>query len=180
MVHFCTSGVHLLQYRLHQPFTIIRTSVAPVEAWEQRKTKISILMTMAGGSALTPETTVFLLTLVLGMMHLGVGAMIRIAELGPMTLLGPRDNLPPRENVFGIRGERANHNFKETLPWALGLLILVQITAQANGLTALGAWIYFWARVAYLPIYVFGLPVIRSLAFGLSLAGLGLMASQLL
>lgn len=129
---------------------------------------------------MTPETTVFLLTLILAMVHLGIGAMTRIFEVGPMALLGPRDNLPPRQNPYGIRGERANHNFKETLPWALGLLLLVQATGHTNGVSAVGAWLYFWSRVIYLPLYIFGVPVVRSFSFGGSLMGMGLIASQVL
>ena len=128
---------------------------------------------------MTPETTVFLLTLVLGIIHLGIGAIVRFFEVGASALLGPRDNLPPLENVFGIRGERANHNFKETLPWALGLLLLVQVTDNANTVSALGAWTYFWGRVVYLPLYVFGVPIARSIAFGASLLGMSAIASQI-
>ncbi len=129
---------------------------------------------------MTPETTVFLLTLGLGIIHLGIGAIVQIFEVGAPALLGARDNLPPRENVFGIRGERANHNFKETLPWALGLLLLVQVTGNANAVSAVGAWTYFWGRVVFLPLYVFGVPMVRSFAFGASLFGLGAIASQIL
>ncbi len=129
---------------------------------------------------MTPETTVFLLTLILGAIHIGIGSIIRIIEVGPLALLGPRDDLPPRTNKFGLRGERANTNFKETLPWALGLLLLVQLTDHANGVSATGAWLYFWARAIYLPLYVLGTPFVRSIAFGASLVGMGMIASQIL
>ena len=129
---------------------------------------------------MTPETTVFLLTLVLAFIHLGVGAMVRLSEVGPRVLLGPRDDLPPRKNRFGLRGERANQNFKETLPWALGLLILVQVTGQANAASAMGAWIYVVSRAVYLPLYVFGVPLLRTVAFMGSLVGMGMIAVQIL
>ena len=38
--------------------------------------------------------------------------------------------------------------------------------------TALGAQIYFWARVAYFPIYVVGIPYLRTLVYALSIWGL--------
>jgi uncharacterized MAPEG superfamily protein len=38
--------------------------------------------------------------------------------------------------------------------------------------TALGAQIYFWARVAYLPIYVIGIPYVRTLVWGAGFWGL--------
>lgn len=128
---------------------------------------------------MTPETTVFLLTLVLGVIHLSIGAGIQIAEVGLLAVMKSRDDLPPIKSRFGLRGERANHNFKETLPWALGLLLLIQITNQANAISALGAWVYFWSRAIYIPMYVFGIPVLRSIAYTIALLGLGIIASQI-
>ncbi|MGH8459286.1 MAG: MAPEG family protein, partial [Nevskiales bacterium] len=92
----------------------------------------------------------------------------------------PRDDLPPVSGVYGPRAERANVNFKETLPWALALLLLVQMTGAVNEYTAMGAWIYFWSRVAYLPLYVFGVPLVRTLAWAIALGGLGLIAAQMI
>lgn len=129
---------------------------------------------------MTTETEVLLLTLLLGLVHLSIGAAIRVKQQGLFPLAGPRDNLPPVSGIYGPRAERANANFKETLPWALALLILVQITSTANEYTAIGAWIYFWARVAYVPLYVFGVPLMRTLAWAVALGGLGLIASQML
>lgn len=129
---------------------------------------------------MTPETQVFLLTLMLGIVHFSIGAGIQIIEAGPMAIMSSRDNLSPIVSRFGLRGERANNNFKETLPWALGLLLLIQITDQANGMSAMGAWLYFWSRVVYLPLYVLGIPVLRSLSFSTALAGLAMIASQVI
>ncbi|MGH8453217.1 MAG: MAPEG family protein [Nevskiales bacterium] len=129
---------------------------------------------------MTTETLVLLLTLLLGLVHLSVGATIRVKQQGLFPLAGPRDDLPPVGGVFGPRAERANTNFKETLPWALALLLLVQMTGTANTYTAMGAWIYFWSRVAYLPLYVFGVPLVRTLAWAIALGGLGLIAAQMI
>jgi uncharacterized MAPEG superfamily protein len=38
--------------------------------------------------------------------------------------------------------------------------------------TALGAELYFWARVAYLPIYIIGIPYVRTLVYAVSIWGL--------
>jgi uncharacterized MAPEG superfamily protein len=38
--------------------------------------------------------------------------------------------------------------------------------------TALGAELYFWARLAYLPIYIVGIPYLRTLVWAVSLWGL--------
>jgi len=39
----------------------------------------------------------------------------------------------------------------------------------------LGAWLWLGARVVYLPLYALGIPVVRSLAFLVSMAGIIMM-----
>ena len=43
-----------------------------------------------------------------------------------------------------------------------------------------GAHLWFWARLAYLPLYLAGVPVLRSLAWSFALAGLVMMVAALL
>ena len=51
--------------------------------------------------------------------------------------------------------------------------MLAVVLAGANSPhTAQGAGIYFWARVAYLPIYIIGIPYLRTLVYAVSLWGL--------
>jgi uncharacterized MAPEG superfamily protein len=46
-------------------------------------------------------------------------------------------------------------------------------------MTVAGAHLYFWGRLAYLPLYAFGIPVVRSLAWYLAIIGIGLIAAAL-
>ena len=62
----------------------------------------------------------------------------------------------------------------------LAAVLIAHVAGRANAVTALGAQIYFWGRVAYVPLYAFGVPPIRSLVWLLSLAGLIMVASQIL
>jgi uncharacterized MAPEG superfamily protein len=39
----------------------------------------------------------------------------------------------------------------------------------------MGAQFYFWARVAYLPLYAFGVVLVRSLAWSVATAGIVLV-----
>ena len=41
--------------------------------------------------------------------------------------------------------------------------------------TKLGAWLWLGGRVAYLPLYALGVPVVRSLAWIVSLVGIVMM-----
>jgi len=131
---------------------------------------------------MTPETTVLLLLPVLGGVYMMAGGGIpRIIEQGwGATFYGPRDDLPAFNSKYAQRMERANENFKETLPYAVGLLVLVQVLGVANETSAMGAWTYFWSRVAYIPIYYTGVPLVRSGIWVVSIVGLVLIALPIL
>jgi uncharacterized MAPEG superfamily protein len=93
--------------------------------------------------------------------------------------LGPRDNPRPL-TVVGGRAERALANLQEALPifLALALLNLIVGTAAATALT--GGWIFLVARVLYVPAYLSGVPVIRTLIWVGSWVGLVMMLIPLL
>ena len=77
------------------------------------------------------------------------------------------------------RGYRAHRNMLENLVLFAILVLVAQAVGKSNDQTRLGAELFFWARVAYVPCYVLGLIGIRSLAWGVSAAGLGLIFFQL-
>lgn len=131
---------------------------------------------------MTSETTVLLLLPLLGLVYMMAGGGIpRIIEQGwAAAFYGPRDNLPPFTSRHAQRMARANENFKETLPYAVGLLILVQALGVENDTSAAGAWTYFWSRVAYIPIYYSGVPLVRSAIWVVSVVGLAMIALPIL
>ncbi|WP_442580897.1 MAPEG family protein [Mesorhizobium sp. ASY16-5R] len=49
------------------------------------------------------------------------------------------------------------------------------VAGKTGGLGATGAWIWLAARVIYFPIYATGVPVVRTLVWLVSIAGLLLM-----
>jgi uncharacterized MAPEG superfamily protein len=92
---------------------------------------------------------------------------------------GPRDEGQPPLGKYPGRAQRALENFKETYPAFIALALALSVTNQ-SGSGALGAWLWFGARVAYLPLYLFGVPWLRTLAYGVSLGGLIMMLTRLL
>jgi uncharacterized MAPEG superfamily protein len=44
---------------------------------------------------------------------------------------------------------------------------------------ALGAELYFWARVIYLPVYIVGIPYLRTLVWFVSVVGLVMVVGGL-
>ena len=59
------------------------------------------------------------------------------------------------------------------------LVVLVIAAGKTNQMTALGAELFFWARLAYALIYLAGFPWVRTLAWAISVIGMGMMAFQL-
>ena len=93
--------------------------------------------------------------------------------------LGPRDHPRPL-TVVGGRASRALANMHEALPvfLALALLNLILGTAAATAIT--GGWIFFVARLLYVPAYLAGIPAVRSLIWAGGWVGLVLMLMPVL
>ena len=66
----------------------------------------------------------------------------------------------------------------------LVLFAILVLTAKAvgvsNGMTLLGAQLFFWGRVAHAALYIAGIPWARTAAWGVSVVGLALIFWQLL
>ena len=110
-----------------------------------------------------------------------VGAAIRNQEWtkeGRDIGLGNRDNLN-EETPMGGRAERAARNSIE----AAVFFVPLALVANAAGLDAevlQGAKIAFWARIAYVPIYIAGIKYLRSLVWIIGVIGYGMMVAAML
>jgi len=92
--------------------------------------------------------------------------------------LGNRDNLQ-EATPMGGRAERAAKNSIE----AAAFFVPLALIANAAGLDAevmLGAQVAFWARIAYVPIYIAGIKYLRSLVWIVGVVGYGMMISAML
>ena len=93
--------------------------------------------------------------------------------------LGNRDTpfeLPP----WAARAKRAHLNLVENLlPFAV-LVLVAHVSGKANAMTALGATIFFCARLAYAVVYTAGIKVVRTVIFFVGVAGMLLILLQLL
>lgn len=111
-------------------------------------------------------------SIVLGLVHIGLGATFTTIQRGLAWNASARDGVP--EPLTGVAGrlERANHNFRETFVFLVAAVLAVVLAQRTNSQTAMGVQIYFWARLAYLPVYAAGIPYLRTLIWGVSIAGL--------
>lgn len=118
------------------------------------------------------EFTMLGLTLLLALVQIFAAAGARTKQYGTRWNMGPRDaDMPPLDPLAG-RFQRAQANLFETLPLFIGALLGAAAVGHIGWKTAVGAQLYFWGRVVYLPLYAAGVPVVRSIVWGISLLGL--------
>ncbi|MGK5078348.1 MAPEG family protein [Janthinobacterium sp. HLX7-2] len=121
---------------------------------------------------MTPELTMLGCTLVLALVQILLPALFRTRETGTGYNVGARDSDGPPVGKITGRLQRAQSNLFETLPLFASAVLIAHVTAQESALTLYGAALYLAARVLYLPLYAFGVPVVRTLVWCVSIAGL--------
>jgi uncharacterized MAPEG superfamily protein len=126
------------------------------------------------------ELQIVALGALLLLVHIFAAVHLKTKQYGRKWNVGARDEaLPPLDPLAG-RLARAQANFQETFPIAIVALLGVVIAGRTSGWTALGGWIWLSARIIYLPLYAFGTPVVRTLVFTISIAGLVMVLWPLL
>jgi uncharacterized MAPEG superfamily protein len=89
--------------------------------------------------------------------------------------LGPRDDAGAPLGKIGGRLDRAYRNFLETFPFFAAAVLLAHALDKSTSTSVLGAQIYIWARVLYIPAYVFAIPFVRTLIWVAGLAGIAMV-----
>jgi len=111
-------------------------------------------------------------SIVLGLAYVLIAATLATLQRGLKWNASNRDGEPKPLTGAAARAARANHNFLETFPFFAAAVLAVVLTKANTPHTALGAELYFWGRVAYLPIYIVGIPYVRTLVWVVSFWGL--------
>ena len=60
----------------------------------------------------------------------------------------------------------------ETIPLFAAVVLAVRVSDTHGALTVRGAYLYFWARVAYVLFYAAGVPLLRSLVWNVATIGI--------
>ena len=129
---------------------------------------------------MTPELGYLAWSVALLIFHVVLQATVSDLNLGLGYALGSQDEQRRPDGTIARRIERSLKNFLETYPAFIALALTVAVVGASSSTTALGAAIWFWARVAYIPAYASGVPVVRSLAWFASIGGLLMMLWPLL
>ena len=128
---------------------------------------------------MTIELRMLALSVVLGIVQIVAASHAASLQRGYHWSASPRDEkMPPLRGVAG-RLDRALRNFLETFPLFAAVVLTAHASETHNALTEWGVWLYFWARVAYVPLYAAGVQLIRSLVWNAATIGIVLLVAAL-
>ena len=98
---------------------------------------------------------------------------------GSMLAVGNRENLPAA-SAFAGRAERAAQNTLENFVLFAAIALVAHAAGATDPKVALGAQVFFWARVVYLPVYYAGIAYMRTAVWVASIIGLAMMLAAIL
>jgi uncharacterized MAPEG superfamily protein len=120
------------------------------------------------------------LSVALGLVQIVVASHSASFQRGYRWTASSRDEVvEPLRGVAG-RLDRALRNFLETFPLFAAVVLSAHAAGRHSAFTEWGAQLYFWARVAYLPLYAAGIPLVRSMVWNVAVAGILLVLVALL
>ncbi len=129
---------------------------------------------------MTTELCMLLWSVVLGLVQVVLAATCSVGQRGLGWAASPRDEVKPPLSGIGGRLDRARANFLETFPLFAAVVLAAQLLQHHDAMTVLGVQLYFWARLAYVPVYAAGIPYLRTLIWAASIVGIVLVLVALL
>lgn len=126
-----------------------------------------------------PELLLLLWAIGLTFVQMLIAATGATLQVGLSTLAGNREKMPELAGWAG-RAQRAHRNMLESMVLFMALVFIVIAAGKSNQMTALGAELFVWARLAYALVYLGGIPWLRTGVWFVSAVGLVLVFVQLL
>jgi uncharacterized MAPEG superfamily protein len=96
---------------------------------------------------------------------------------GAQAAFGNREDVPPALGIAG-RSDRAARNMMEAMVMFLALVLAAHVAGKASQ-AALGATIFFWARLVYWPVYLAGIVYLRTAVWFVGIIGLILIIKEI-
>lgn len=121
------------------------------------------------------EMQMLWLSIALGIAQLVLAVLFSLAARGLPWGAGARDETAPPLGKTGARVERAYKNFLETFVFFAAAVLMANALGKHTAMSALGAEIYFWSRLAYVPVYALGIPFVRTAIWIASLVGIAMV-----
>ncbi|MDB5918541.1 MAG: hypothetical protein JWR40_2775 [Massilia sp.] len=129
---------------------------------------------------MTTELTMLAWTLVLALVQIFLASALRTRETGLGFNMSARDGAAPPPGPLTARVQRAQANLFETLPLFAAAVLIAHAAGRHSSQTVLGCELFLAARVLYLPLYAAGVPVVRTVVWGVSIWGLIMLLKAIL
>ena len=127
---------------------------------------------------MSPDLTYLFYSVILCFVQVLIAATGANQQVGLPTLAGNREGMPEYPGWAG-RARRAHLNMIENLVLFAALVLIAAVSGKANATTAMGAMLFFWARLVYAVVYLIGVPWLRTLVWAVSVIGMIMIAMQL-
>lgn len=129
---------------------------------------------------MAPELRWLVLATLVGLAHLVWHAAAAQPQRGALAWnIGPRDEPRPLTGM-AARLERAFANYRETFPLFLAAVVAVYLAGRSGGILSVGGCaLYTLGRLAYLPLYAFAVPYLRSAMWIGSMVGIVMVLAAL-
>jgi uncharacterized MAPEG superfamily protein len=151
-----------------------------VAARQAREVAFTPLVALRRRASLNVELQVLTWCVVLGFVHIVASSHAKSLQRGYRWTASARDEPVPALTGTAGRLERALNNYLETFPLFTALVIAAQVAGVHDALTVWGSFLFLGARILYLPLYVFGIPLVRSLVWNVAAVGMFLFVVALL
>jgi uncharacterized MAPEG superfamily protein len=118
------------------------------------------------------ELQMLVLSTALGLGQIVLSSHAASIRYGYRWAASARDQAMPPLSGVAARLERAFRNFMETFPLFAAAVLITSVIDRHSWMTAWGAQLYFWGRLAYVPLYAIGVPLVRSMAWNVATIGI--------
>ncbi len=121
---------------------------------------------------MTVELQMLVLSTALGLGQIVLSSQAASLKYGYRWAASARDHAMPPLTGAAARLDRALRNFMETFPLFAVAVLVANVTNRHNSMTVWGAQLYFWGRLAYVPLYASGVSLVRSVAWNVATIGI--------
>jgi uncharacterized MAPEG superfamily protein len=118
------------------------------------------------------ELQMLALSTALGLGQIVLSSQAASIEYGYRWAASARDQAMPPLSGVAARLERAFRNFMESFPLFAAAVLIASAIDRHSWMTVWGAQLYFWGRLAYVPLYAIGVPLVRSMAWNVATIGI--------
>ena len=127
------------------------------------------------GNFSSVEMQMLWLSIALGIVQLVLAVLFALGSRGLAWGASARDEPAPTMGKVGSRIQRAFTNYLETFAFFAAAVLMANAVGKHSEMSAWGAQIYFWSRVAYVPVYALGIAFVRTALWIASIVGIGMV-----